>query len=252
MKISYAICTHNEGKYIETLLEPFSQIMTQDDSNDREIVIVDDNSTDELTKSILHKYQEIYGARFHLSNHALDNDYASHKNHLNSLCSGEWIFNLDADEYVSQQFLLTIDSIIAANTGVEAFWVPRVNTVDGITREHIKHWNWTISKLDGDEFIVKDGNPSLQEYDLLMMNDLIISESNETATYYKPIICWPDYQMRLYRNAPTIKWVNRVHEQLVGFKRFGTLPQLPEYAIRHYKTISRQEQQNEFYQRLMR
>ena len=53
MTISYAILTHNEGEYIETLLTFLTKYKRDED----EIVIVDDFSDDELTKSILDKYK---------------------------------------------------------------------------------------------------------------------------------------------------------------------------------------------------
>jgi glycosyltransferase involved in cell wall biosynthesis len=52
MKISYAILTHNEGQYIETLLS----FLTTNKRPEDEIVIVDDFSTDLETIEILKKY----------------------------------------------------------------------------------------------------------------------------------------------------------------------------------------------------
>jgi glycosyltransferase involved in cell wall biosynthesis len=54
MIISYAVLTHNEGEYIKQLIE---FLITHKRSED-EIVIVDDFSTDELTKEILNKYKD--------------------------------------------------------------------------------------------------------------------------------------------------------------------------------------------------
>ena len=49
-------------------------------------------------------------------------------------------------------------------------------------------------------------------------------------------------------NIPEIKWVQRVHERLVGAKMSITLP--GGYDIIHPKTIERQERQNNFYDTL--
>ena len=54
MKISYAILTHNEGQYVETLLS----FLTKNKRVEDEIVVVDDYSNDDLTKSILDKYKD--------------------------------------------------------------------------------------------------------------------------------------------------------------------------------------------------
>jgi hypothetical protein len=61
---------------------------------------------------------------------------------------------------------------------------------------------------------------------------------------------FPDYQWRIYRNDPKIKWVNKVHERLVGFGVYAMLPADSEYCLSHAKEISRQESQNEFYDKI--
>jgi hypothetical protein len=68
--------------------------------------------------------------------------------------------------------------------------------------------------------------------------------------YYKPIINWCDYQWRIWRNKPEIKWVNKVHERLDGFKTYVTLPPQEEFSLYHPKTIERQEKQNNYYNTL--
>ena len=49
------------------------------------------------------------------------------------------------------------------------------------------------------------------------------------------------------KNTSDIKWINRVHERLVGAQRYGMFPTETVLAIRHYKDIARQERQNQFY-----
>ena len=60
------------------------------------------------------------------------------------------------------------------------FLVPRVNTVDGLTQEHINKWRWNVNK--------------------------------------KGWVNWPDYQTRIIQNSPKIKWQNKVHEQIISGK----------------------------------
>ena len=68
--------------------------------------------------------------------------------------------------------------------------------------------------------------------------------------YYIPIINAPDYQSRIYRNTPEIRWKNKVHEVLDGYKTLSYLPQDEEWCLYHHKNIERQERQNEFYNRI--
>ena len=56
--------------------------------------------------------------------------------------------------------------------------------------------------------------------------------------------------MRIYRNTPDIKWINKVHEVLKGFVIHGNLPSEEEWALYHPKTIERQEKQNNYYNTL--
>ena len=108
-----------------------------------------------------------------------------------------------ASEYSLIQFDLN------KNSETEAFWVPRVNTVAGITDAHIQKWGWKVNE---------DG-----------------------------WVNFPDWQMRLYQNKEEIYWIKPVHEQLKGYTKFANLPAEEKYALYHPKDIGRQEKQNEFY-----
>lgn len=206
MKISYAILTHNEGAYIEQLLSFLSKNLKTDD----EIVVVDDYSDDELSKAILEEYEA--DGLIKLFKHSLENNFSNQKNFLNSVCSGDFIFQIDADELPSQFLLDHIHEIIELNSIADVYLVPRINVVDGITDEHIKKWNWK-------------------------------SDSNGWINF-------PDYQWRIYRNSENIYWINKVHERLDGFEVYTALPPAEEYCLYHKKHITRQEIQNDFYDKI--
>jgi len=254
MKISFAICTHNEGHYIDTLLTKVTEFIKLDGPSgiEYEIVVVDDNSTDQLTLDTFDKFKD----HITLFQHSLNGDFASHKNFMNSCCSGDWILNLDADEFVSDDFMGYMSLIIESNPDIQAYWVPRVNTVHGLTLKHLQKWGWVITKmeeyrkiemldLNGERYkLLKDFGHIIADPENLEMG----CEMNGVVTYYEPIVAWPDFQMRLYKNSDNIKWVNKVHEKLVGFTKYGMLPHEPVLAIQHFKDIERQESQNDFYE----
>jgi glycosyltransferase involved in cell wall biosynthesis len=249
MKISFAICTHNEGHYVQALLDSLLGFIQDQDFHTYEIVIVDDWSTDKLTLEVL---ESCKGYPFVKSVfHALDNDFAAHKNFMNEQCTGDWILNLDADETIPWGFLDIMPLILEANPLVDAYWLPRVNTVDGLTLRHVQKWQWVISTLPGFRH-AEMLDPKSPEYELLSAYKLIVKEEDGVVTFDKPIICWPDMQMRLYRNSKNIQWVGKVHERLVGFENFSMMPSHPDYAIRHFKTIDRQEKQNDYYDTIQR
>jgi glycosyltransferase involved in cell wall biosynthesis len=137
MKISYAILTHNEGEYIDKLLT----LLTTYKRSIDEIVIDDDYSDGELTKSILDTYKD------HIKLHyrTFDGDHTQ-KNYLNSQCTGDYILQLDADELVSPEFLEMLPELLEDNNETDLFIMPRINTVEGLTPEYIAKWKWNVNE----------------------------------------------------------------------------------------------------------
>ena len=204
MKISYSILTHNETDSLKKLIEFLVKHKDEED----EIVILDDYSDNEKTKEILDSMCSIHEIKFE-QRHLLK-DYAGQKNYLKNMCSGDYIFNLDADELPHKSLMTNIKSILEANPTIDLYRVPRVNTVEGLTQEHINKWRWQVNE--------------------------------------KGWVNFPDYQGRLYRKRPNILWENAVHETITGHKQHTFLPAEKEWAFIHKKDIDRQEQQNEFYE----
>jgi hypothetical protein len=176
-----------------------------------EIVLqLDINSTEEV-KQVALKYNVGSPYEYHRIFYPLDNDFGEFKNHLSSVCSRDAIFQIDADEYPHPELIVNLPAILDANEETDVFLVPRINTVDGLTEAHIKQWGW----------VVNDGR-----------------------------VNFPDYQWRIWRNNRDIKWINKVHERLNGFKLYTNLPPLDECCLYHPKDIERQERQNNYYNTL--
>ena len=207
MKVSYAILTHNEDKELKKLLDFLIRYKDEED----EIVVLDDYSDNKKTIEILDfyvpKYDIIYEQRHLLK------DFADQKNYLTRMCKGDYIINIDADEIPHKQLMLNMKTILESNPTIDLYYVPRVNTVDGLTEQHIKQWGWNV-------------------------ND-------------KGWVNFPDWQGRIWRNRPNIRWEKPVHERLVGFKEFTHLPAEKEYSFIHHKHIERQEKQNKFYGQIL-
>jgi glycosyltransferase involved in cell wall biosynthesis len=196
--ISFAITAYNEHIELDRLLK---QLTNNIKKGDEIIVQLDITATQEV-KDVVSKYKLINYI------HPLNNDFATFKNNLKDICANEWIFFIDADEYLSNDLLYNIHEILNANKGiVDVISVPRINTVEGLTREHIDKWRW---------FVDENGH-----------------------------VNYPDYQNRICVNKPHIKWINKVHERLTGWKTTANLPY--GYDLVHPKTIERQERQNNFY-----
>lgn len=208
MKISYAITVCNELEEIKSLL---TFIYSRKREEDEICVLLDKPKASHVLIDELYKWSS--ADKIKLKESSFNNHFADWKNELNRMCSGDFIFQLDADELPTEELIEALPYLI--DQEVDIILIPRENTVKGITDEHIQKWNW---KLD----------------DFGRIN-------------------WPDYQWRFYRNDSSIKWVNKVHERLEGYKLFGFLPddlKAGALYIKHPKTIDRQEKQNNYYDTL--
>lgn len=203
MKISFAITVSKEYNEIKRLL-PF--LIKNKRINDEIIILYDSKNGDEKVLDYLLEYNKLPNVQTWRSND-FNNDFAQWKNKLNEYCSGDYIFQLDADEMISEYMLKNIEEIISMNSEIDLFFIPRINTVDGITEEHLRKWKWNLDK-------------------------------NGRINY-------PDYQGRIYRSG--LKWEGKVHERIGGAKYYSLLPMEEEYSLVHQKTIEKQEQQNNLY-----
>jgi|TARA_R100000030_G_scaffold77075_1_gene59996 hypothetical protein len=207
MKISYAITVCNEIDEITKLLNFLLKHRRKED----EIVVLFDkgNGTPEVWSLI----SELKGeTNITYKAETFKHHFADWKNLLTELCTGDYIFQIDADEIPHEILVEQLPVILKENPENEVYLVPRVNTVKGLTIRHVKEWRWNVDEEDR--------------------------------------VNWPDYQWRIWKNKPEIKWKNKVHEVLQGFKTYAHLPSLPELALYHPKTIERQEKQNAYYDTL--
>jgi len=207
MKLSYAITACNE---VEETIRLVGQLLNYKEENSEIVVLLDlPKAPTELVE-----YLELQANADHITliESEFDNDFAQWKNLLNSQCKGEWIFQLDADEYLTPDLIVNMESLLDANTDKDMIVVPRINTVEGLTEAHIQKWRWNVNE--------------------------------------KGWVNWADWQMRIYKNNGNIKWRNKVHEVLEGFNIHGMLPMEEEWALYHPKTIERQERQNNYYNTL--
>ena len=203
MKISYAIPVCNEWMQLEYLL---NYLFKHKREQDEIVVQCDEGNTTPSVYKVLEEYKD----KIQITEFPLDGDFASFKNNLKDNCSGDYIFQIDADEYPEEYLMNHIDWLIKNNPGTDIFWVPRINTVKGLTQEHIDKWGWNV-----------DNNGRVN---------------------------FPDYQCRILKNIKRIKWKNKVHEVLTGHKTESLLPVNDEFCIHHPKSIERQEMQNAFYE----
>ena len=206
MKISYAITVCDELEEIKRLVT----FLLEHKRDEDEIVITFDhkNGSKEVEKYLRSQTEEI---SWHTAWPPFERDFSKLKNYTKSNCSGDYIFHLDADEIPHEVLMEQIHTILEMNS-VDLVWIPRVNTVEGLTQEHIQKWGWRVSE--------------------------------------KGWVNYPDYQARVFLNSPEIKWSGKVHEVIKGHTSQSHLPPHEELSLYHPKTIKRQEKQNELYEKI--
>ena len=202
MKISYAIPVCNEH---EELMRLLSILVTNKRDEDEIVVQCDQGNT---TPEVYQVLDQFYG-RINVIEFPLKGNFSAFKNNLKKHCAGEWIFQIDADEYVTIEFLQNLHLILQDNPTIDVFLLPRINTVEGLTQEHINKWRWNVNE--------------------------------------KGWVNFPDLQPRILQNTPKINWGNKVHEVLMGHSTWATLPLEDDYCLYHPKQIERQERQNNLY-----
>ena len=207
MKISYAITVCNEKLEVKRLVD---FLLHHKRTQDEIVVLYDQKNGDEEVINMLVKLNKL--PNFQVWRGFFEGHFADWKNKLTEYCSGDYIFQIDADEMPNELLIANLPAILEANPNNEVYLVPRVNTVEGLTQEYILKWRWNVNE--------------------------------------KGWVNWPDYQWRIWKNKPEIKWKNKVHEVLEGYEAYAPLPQQEELALYHPKDIERQIKQNNYYNTL--
>ncbi|WP_437922301.1 glycosyltransferase [Sphingobacterium sp. LRF_L2] len=205
--ISFGITVCNEYNELKKLLTHLLKHISDRD----EVIILQDitNEEDSVTALIT-----AYGDRVKHIKAKLNGDFATFKNKLINESTGDYLFQIDADEIPSLTLLDNLIPFLQKNRKVDCFCVPRINIVNGITAAYLVKWNWTQNK---------DG-----------------------------YINFPDFQMRIIKlKQREIYWSNKVHEILVGYKKVMHLPHEDyTYCLYHEKDLEKQELQNHFYDQI--
>ena len=205
MKISYAITVCNEEVEIERLV---TFLLKHKELQDEIVITYDTKNGSKEVKDFLFNREE----DFKLAPFNFLGNFSDLKNHTKECCKGDYIFHLDADEYPHEILMEQLHTVIEMND-VDLIWIPRVNTVEGLTDEWANKWGWRVTE--------------------------------------KGWVNYPDYQARVFRNTDEIRWVKPVHEHISGCKTYAHLPPHEELSLYHPKTIDKQIKQNEFYEGLL-
>lgn len=192
MKLSVAIATYNEEKNIGKCLESIKDIVS-------EIVIVDGTSTDktvEIAKS--------YGARILVK----DNPQIFHINKQKAidLSTGEWVLQLDADEFVTKALAREIEELIKMTDS-------ELEKYEKGTRELFKRHQRIVEGRDGP---IGDDNRPYVAFFIARANYFL-------GKYLKHGGVYPDGVIRLFKKGKARLPQKDVHEQYIVEGRVGWL-----------------------------
>lgn len=208
INVTYAITVCNELKEITKLID---YLQPRIKSEDEILIQYDEDSATEAVKQYLAIVSQIHKS-IKVISFPLAGDFASYKNNLKNHANGIFIFQVDADEIPNEYLVENIHQLLEYNKDVDLFFVPRINTVEGLTDMHVKKWGWKLNEHGWVNF--------------------------------------PDYQTRIYRRTSEIEWTGKVHERIIGYNTLSVLPTDEEYCLYHHKEIERQERQNNYYETL--
>jgi glycosyltransferase involved in cell wall biosynthesis len=207
MKISYGITVCDEHEELNHLLYGMHPLI---ENNDEIVILRDISNTNSKVTKVIESHKEIYKNQLIVVEARLNNDFATFKNQLLTWATGDYLFQIDADEIPNEILIRNLKSILEANEEIDCYYIPRVNIVLGLTPHHIQRWGWRVDEKDRINF--------------------------------------PDPQMRLFKLNKGIKWKNKVHEVLEGQSTLSTLPyDTEDLCLYHIKLIEKQEKQNNFY-----
>ena len=137
--ISYALTASTEVEELPRLITALESAIRPQD----EIVLQLDkeNTSSELSSLVKADFPSVKVVNFPLNNH-----FAEFKNNLKSKCSKDYIFQIDADETPHASLIELLPEILETYPEVGLFHLPRINTVEGITRSHLEKWKWTLNE----------------------------------------------------------------------------------------------------------
>jgi hypothetical protein len=204
--ISYCVTVYNEVQELPRLITILNSVKKDKDELVLTQTYKDESEKETENYKFIEKTCQLYSDKY--STFHFQNNFADLKNFITSQASQYYIFNLDADEIMYTHILEELRTEILS-MDLDLYYLPRINTVDGLTEEDIKKWSWNINE--------------------------------------KGWVNWPDYQSRIYKNNGQIHWIGAVHERLAGFKSHGAINDDGRIAILHHKNIDRQRSQNSFY-----
>jgi hypothetical protein len=172
IKLSYGITVCNELEEVKRLV---NFLLSNKREEDEICVLLDKPKCPPPLLDQLYRFSSANWIK--LKESSFQGHFADWKNELTRMCSGDYIFAIDADEIPHKALIDNLPAILESNPDNEVYLVPRVNTVEGITKRHTNQWGWRLSKIESPNLIEeKEMDTESEEYKLLKEGGFIIEE----------------------------------------------------------------------------
>lgn len=135
MKISYAICVCDEHVELYSLL---AFLVKTIDPEDEINILVDTGRVTPEVRRVLEAFED----RVVVNERLFCGDFSVHRNHHVTLCTGDYVFVLDADEIPQEDLILNIKQVTC-----DILYVPRINIVPGYTRAWLEKRTFTVNHM---------------------------------------------------------------------------------------------------------
>ena len=194
-------------------------IMKLKERDDRVVVCLDKGLTNERMPKIVN-YFNAELAWFDLHNSNFQERFEFHK----TLFKNDLVFAWDADEIVPYLLLKVFREPFQNDPELDMLLVPRINLFPDATPENV----------------------SIMYVGDRRQNEILESQARHPLGW----VNWPDYQLRVHRPMPYLKWGPATHSSIIGYKKAAQLPADPAIALVHIKTVEHQDRILRFYDKL--
>jgi glycosyltransferase involved in cell wall biosynthesis len=176
--VSGVLVTYNEEKVVRKALESLSRFTD-------EIILFDSFSTDNTIDIAKEFNCQIY-------QHEFDN-HRNQKNRAIEKCTKDWVFLIDADEYLEEKLISSIELLINNKDMVDTFYFPRKNYVDGdgpmgfpdtqarLFRNYVRHWGHPFHhRADGGS----KKSTAVMEFGSIVHDKTLARQEKQNKLYY--------------------------------------------------------------------
>lgn len=212
MKVDFLISACDELEDLKGLIYYLKYFCNIDDNI---IIILDGNNTNQNMINMIKKSNVV----LHILNWT---SYKQMSEMAMSKASGDICFHLCPDEIPTIPVLQSFRDIFR-DSKIDAVAIPRINIFSNLN-----------NKNNEEMYVGNRGKGYLLKEPI-----------NEYEWHH-----WPDYQVRITRNIPQIKWGNSTHSGIIGYNNLVLFPQDPMYSLLHVKSVERQERILKLYDKI--